>query len=125
MATDISLRDLNNSDLRVATSVDGNPRDREKNAGLQRWDYPDDLVSTFGPPGAPTSRDSSLHGGDTAERQVSGKIAASSISISCWSFNADVFCEGVWREGSTVVSLVESGALCGEPLSSISITLPA
>ena len=73
MTTDISFRDLNNSDLEFAVSANGNSRDREKNAGSQRWDYPTDpgLDSTLQPPGAPASRDSSLHGGDTAERQVS------------------------------------------------------
>jgi hypothetical protein len=65
---DISLRDLNNSDSRVAASADGNGRD----ARPQPWDYPNDQESTFEVPSAPASRASSLRGGDTQERQVSG-----------------------------------------------------
>jgi hypothetical protein len=64
---DISLHDLNNPDPRVAAPADGNVRD----AHSQRWDYPNDQESAFEVPGAPASRDSSLHGGDTQERQVS------------------------------------------------------
>jgi hypothetical protein len=65
MTTDISFRDLNNSDLEFAVSANGNSRDREKNAGSQRWDYPTDpgLDSTLQPRrprGIPASMEETL-----------------------------------------------------------------
>jgi len=69
--TDISLRNLDIPDLRVAASADGDGSGRDRDAGSQRWDYPNDLESTFEAPRAPSSRASSLRRADTEERQVS------------------------------------------------------
>ena len=67
--TDISLNDLNNSDPRIATSV---VRD-VKDAGSQPWEY---QVDDIGAAGGLDSGASSLHEGDTQERQVSAEQAS-------------------------------------------------
>jgi hypothetical protein len=73
MTTDISLRDFGDFNLGIAAPVDGNGRNRDRNMGSQRWDYPTEPEPerAFQRPGESPSRDSSLHGGDTVERQVS------------------------------------------------------
>lgn len=100
--TDISLNDLNNSDLRIATSV---VRD-VKDADSQPWEY---QVDDIGAAGGLDSGASSLHEGDTQERQVSAE-PASFVLVFRSTTPANIFGEGVSRMGSTIVSLVELGA---------------
>ena len=108
--TDISFN-LNNSDLRIATSA---ARDG-KDAGSQPWEYQLDNISATGGLDSGTP---SLHEGDTEEKQVSAE-PVSFFLVFCCAIAANIFGEGVSRMGSTIVSLVESGALHDRTLRSI------
>ena len=108
--TDIPFN-LNNSDLIIATSA---ARD-DKDAGPQPWEYQVDNISTAGGLDSGTP---SLHEGDIEERQVSAEPVSFFLVFRC-AIAANILGEGVSRMGSTIVSLVESGALHGRTLRSI------
>lgn len=75
-------------------------------------------MDDIGTAGGLDSGTSSLHEGDTQERQVSAEPASFVLVFRC-ATAANIFGEGVSRMGSTIVSLVELRALHGRTLRSI------